>query len=176
MSASEGDIIREGDWVVVKLHDEQESLLLASKQPQKVGRSSRVSLSPLIGEPFGSFFEVSGKNVRKLSEEDLDNQQAISSSATSISGGDNRSFSDTNTAQKLTPGEIDELRAQGATGKDIIQSLIANSESWTNKSEFSQEKWLRRKQKKYMQQFRVLKCTPGSICRTYYQKNPSKLL
>ena len=66
----------------------------------------------------------------------------------STTSGDNRSFSDTNTAQKLTDSDIHQLRDQGASAKDIITSLITNSETWGNKTEFSQEKWLMKKQKK----------------------------
>jgi len=40
------------------------------------------------------------------------------------------------------------MKEEGATGSVIIKSLIANSETWENKTEFAQEKWLKRKQKK----------------------------
>ena len=63
-------------------------------------------------------------------------------------GGDNRSFADTNSAQKLSNDDIYKLKSHGATATDIINSLIANSETWNSKTEYSQEKWLRRKQKK----------------------------
>jgi tRNA (adenine-N(1)-)-methyltransferase non-catalytic subunit len=66
-----------------------------------------------------------------------------------VSVGDNRSYFDNNTAQKLKDTDIHNLRDSGASGSEIINSLIANSDTWTNKSEFAQEKWLKRKQKKY---------------------------
>lgn len=69
--------------------------------------------------------------------------------STGESNGDNRSFADTNTAQKLSTTDISKLKSDGASATDIINSLIANSETWSSKSEFSQEKWLKRKQKKY---------------------------
>ena len=71
-----------------------------------------------------------------------------SSSSESTMTGGNRSFTDTNTAQKLTDADIHQLRESGASAKEIITSLITNSETWNNKTEFSQEKWLMRKQKK----------------------------
>jgi tRNA (adenine58-N1)-methyltransferase non-catalytic subunit len=72
----------------------------------------------------------------------------IESAPTTTTTGDNRSFTDTNTAQKLTDLEIHQLKDQGASANDIIASLISNSETWNNKSGFSQEKWLMKKQKK----------------------------
>jgi tRNA (adenine-N(1)-)-methyltransferase non-catalytic subunit len=101
--------------------------------------------------------------------------------------GDNRSFTDTNTAQKLTDSDIHQLRDQGASAKDIITSLISNSETWNNKTEFSQEKWLMKKQKKlgflrfdltharYTRKIRVLKATPASLCDVYFRKSNSKI-
>jgi hypothetical protein len=40
--------------------------------------------------------------------------------------GDNRGYVDTNTAQKLASSDIQKLRDSGASGADIIKSLIAN--------------------------------------------------
>ena len=165
----------DGDWAIIKMHDDQDSILcITQRQQQKIGRT-KISVSPLVGEPYGSIFDINGKVISKLAGELLDTHNVqVPSSYTP--DGDNSSFSDTNTAQKLTPEAIEKLRAEGATGNDIITSLIANSDSWNNKTEFSQEKWLRRKQKKYTQRIRVIKCTPVSICEAYYKKNPSKML
>ena len=45
---------------------------------------------------------------------------------TTVIAGDNRGYADTNTAQKLTPDEIKQMRQSGATPKAIIQQLIAH--------------------------------------------------
>lgn len=174
---SEGisNVVRDGDWAIIKMHDDQDNIVNISKrQQQKIGRN-KISVGPLIGEPYGSIFDINGKVISKLEGEVLDAHN-VQVPSTYKPEGDNRSFSDTNTAQKLTPEEIEQMRAEGATGNDIISSLIANSDSWNNKTEFSQEKWLRRKQKKYTQRIRILKCSPVSICDAYYRKNPSKML
>lgn len=169
------NVVKDGDWAIIKMHDDQDNIVnITKRQQQKIGRS-KVSVSPLIGESYGSIFEINGKVITKLAGEILDNHNVQVSSSYKPEG-DNRSFSDTNTAQKMTPEEIEQMRVQGVSGNDIISSLIANSDSWNNKTEFSQEKWLRRKQKKYTQRIRVLKCTPVSICDAYYRKNPTKML
>jgi tRNA (adenine58-N1)-methyltransferase non-catalytic subunit len=169
------NVVADGDWAIIKMHDDQDSIVnITRRQQQKIGRN-KLSVGPIIGESYGSIFDINGKVISKLDGELLDthNVQVPSSYKPD---GDNRSFSDTNTAQKLTPEAIEQLRAEGMTGNDIISSLIANSDSWNNKTEFSQEKWLRRKQKKYTQRIRVLKCTPVSICDAYYKKNAAKML
>ena len=169
------NVVKDGDWVIIQMHDDQESIVnMTSRQQQKIGRN-RMSVSPIIGQSYGSIFEINGKVISKL-EGDLFDSHNVQLPASSAPEGDNRSFSDTNTAQKLTPQAIEQLRCEGLSGNEIISSLIANSDSWNNKSEFSQEKWLKRKQKKYTQRFRVLKCNPVSICDVYYKKNSSKML
>ncbi|KAG6557346.1 hypothetical protein Mapa_001274 [Marchantia paleacea] len=37
----------------------------------------------------------------------------------------------------------------GASGKEIIEALVANSASFETKTAFSQEKYMKKKQKKY---------------------------
>lgn len=88
---------------------------------------------------------------------------------------DNRTYADTNTAQKLSPSAIVTLREGGASGQEIIQKLVENSETWDTKTEFSKQKYLKKKQQKYMPRVQFLKCTAESLCRTYRLKNPLKI-
>jgi tRNA (adenine-N(1)-)-methyltransferase non-catalytic subunit len=88
---------------------------------------------------------------------------------------DNRSYTDTNSAQKLSVDELVELRDKGASGKEIIQKLVENSKTWDSKTEFSKQKYLKKKQQKYMPRVRFLKCTPANLCMTYRSKSPAKI-
>jgi len=158
------DVVQEGDTIIVKMHDEVDTMIrVISSVEQKIGKG-RVNVAPLVGAPFGSIFEIRGRkllDVSRLSMSEIEGlsvlecnyihlifQKDFSLQPSQISG-DNRSFTDTNTAQKLTDADITRLRSTGASATDIINSLISNSETWNNKTEFSQEKWLMRKQKKY---------------------------
>ncbi len=77
----------------------------------------------------------------------------------SVITGDNSKFFDTNTAQKLTPSDLQMLKEQGASGSDIIRNLINNSETWSSKTQFAQQKWLARKQKRLVLHFCFISCT-----------------
>lgn len=92
-----------------------------------------------------------------------------------VPDGDNRHYADTNSAQTLKQTDIGELREKGATGKEIIQKLVENSSTWETKTEFSKQKYLKKKQQKYMPRVRFLRCTAESLCRTYRLKNPAKI-
>lgn len=141
------DVVCEGDTVIVKMHDELDTMIkVISSIEQKIGKG-RVDVSPIVGARYGSVFEIRGRKLVKIDEVETQNEEYSVLPKNEITG-DNRSFTDTNTAQKLTDADIHQLRDQGASAKDIISSLISNSETWNNKTEFSQEKWLIRKQKK----------------------------
>lgn len=154
------NIVYEGDTVIVKMHDELDTMIkINSTVEQKIGKI-RVDVTPIIGCSYGTIFEIRGRKLIKVDGNNMSQNEGERNICTpslhptefgmftNTSTGDNRSFTDTNTAQKLTDVEIHQLRDQGASAKEIISSLITNSETWNNKTEFSQEKWLMRKQKK----------------------------
>lgn len=91
-----------------------------------------------------------------------------------VPASDNRTYADTNTAQKLSTSAIADMRESGASGQEIIQRLVENSETWGAKTEFSKQKYLKKKQQKYMPRVQFLQCTATSLCRTYRLKNPLK--
>jgi tRNA (adenine-N(1)-)-methyltransferase non-catalytic subunit len=106
-------------------------------------------------------------------EIDIESLEAVA--APSDGKGDNRSYVDTNTAQKLDSNDIQRMRESGATGAEIIKSLIANSDTWGAKTEFAQEKWLKRKHKKYIRRMRIIKSSPATICEVYHNKSKDKI-
>lgn len=167
-----GHMIKDGDNVIIKMHDEGVQMLkVTNRTDQKIGRTN-CSVKALIGAPCGSVFEIDGRKLRKVEDENL---FEISFEESEAGSGDNRSYIDNNTAQKMTDDDIHRMREAGVSGVNIIKSLIENSETWKNKTEFAQAKWLIRKQKKYVRRFRVLKCTPQLLCDAYHRKNNNKI-
>ena len=53
--------------------------------------------------------------------------------------------------------------------------MIANSETWSSKTEYAQAKWLKRKQHKYLCRLRIEKTTPTSLCEVYHVKNKDRI-
>nr|GMC54904.1 tRNA (adenine(58)-N(1))-methyltransferase non-catalytic subunit trm6 [Ipomoea batatas] len=119
----------------------------------KIGNKN-YSLQPLIGCPYGSLFQVEsgegGPILARVSPTiEGNNLEAESDSQTTDVSKDNRALVDNNTAQSLTGEDIDEMRRQGASGDEIVKALIANSATFEKKTQFSQEKYKLKKQKKY---------------------------
>jgi tRNA (adenine-N(1)-)-methyltransferase non-catalytic subunit len=67
------------------------------------------------------------------------------------------------------------LRERGAHGSEIINKLKENSATFNLKTQFSKEKWLKRKQQKYMAIFEVKKPTALEVCEAYHRNNPERL-
>ena len=56
------------------------------------------------------------------------------------------------------------LRAGGASGADIVAALAAGSSTFAAKTEFSQEKYRKRKSRKYLTFVTIVRPTARSIC------------
>lgn len=189
MEVNADELIRAGDTVIVRMHDDKSTSMLKVLGEQKICRS-KVSTKHLVGAAYGSVFQITADRKLKLVTEEENDDILESSTAEGMDEsntgndfggpdvllpGDNRGYVDTNTAQKLSNVDIKKLKESGASGKQIIASLIANSDTWSSKTEFAQEKWLKRKQKKYIRCMRIVKSCPATVCEVYHAKNKEKI-
>ena len=124
-------MIREGDTVIIRMHDDESSHMLMVKGTQKLFKR-KVDVVGLVGAPYGSIFEVGTNNVTRVKDgtilelDDVADTEIAASGSEGMSSnpnekknvvvkGDNSNYNDTNTAQKLTVDEIKKLKAQGAS-------------------------------------------------------------
>ena len=73
----------------------------------------------------------------------------------SISGEDNRNLLDANSSQELTREDIESMQEQRIEGSKIIERLVESSTSFNQKTKFSQEKFIKKKTKKYCQYIKI---------------------
>ncbi|KAF1336116.1 tRNA methyltransferase, partial [Globisporangium splendens] len=169
------NVIYEGDAVICQTSDGRQFFEVVNKdQTIRVGKKL-TPLRPVIGSHYGAVFEVQDKKLALVDGGLFPDPVAPETGDAFIPTNNNKNYTDTNTAQKMSPTELRELRENGVSGKEIIQKLVENSETWDAKTEFSKQKYLKKKQQKYMPRVRFLKCTAESLCRTYRLKNPSKI-
>jgi tRNA (adenine58-N1)-methyltransferase non-catalytic subunit len=79
-------------------------------------------------------------------------------------------------SQTLSNEEIVSMRETVGDSKEIIETIIANSKSFNEKTEFSQEKYLKKKEKKYFEFIRIRKPTIRLITEIFYRQDPDKAL
>jgi len=176
------DVIKANDYIVIRLHDDKSTSIIKIIGDQRIART-RLNVKSLIGHRYGTVFEIINKKIVKLDNPELfeslmdeynDNSNGNNNHDEEIRG-DNSFYSDTNTSQKLKNKDVEQLKDAGISGVEIVKKLIANSDTWNVKTEFAQEKWLKRKQKKYVKRFRVIKCTPATLCEVYHGKSRDKI-
>ncbi|CAN6836437.1 tRNA (adenine(58)-N(1))-methyltransferase non-catalytic subunit trm6-like [Brassica napus] len=137
----------------------------------KIGNKN-YSLKPLIGAPFGSLFQVeTGEDLSRI----LPVKKESSSNNVIDDARDNRELIDNNEAQNLTGEEIEAMRREGAKGDEIIEALIANSKTFDQKFQLSQEKYKLKKQKKYAPKLLLRRPFARSICEAYFKKYPNRI-
>ena len=72
--------------------------------------------------------------------------------------------------------EILSMRDNISDSKEIIGTLVANSKSFNEKTEFSQEKYIKKKEKKYFDFLQIRKPTIRLIADIFYRQDPDKPL
>lgn len=79
-------------------------------------------------------------------------------------------------SQTLSNQEILSMREKTLDSKEIIGTLVANSKSFNEKTEFSQEKYIKKKEKKYFDFIQIRKPTIRLIADIFYRQDPEKPL
>lgn len=67
------------------------------------------------------------------------------------SGTDNRNIVPSEASQQLKQDDIAKLREAGNSSSQIVGQIVEGSKTFTSKTEFSQHKYLKRKEKKYFE-------------------------
>ncbi|KAL7422886.1 tRNA (adenine(58)-N(1))-methyltransferase non-catalytic subunit trm6 [Cryptotrichosporon argae] len=76
----------------------------------------------------------------------------------------------------LTHEEIRDLKAQGVTADEIIERQLEKHDAFALKTDFSKEKWMKRKESKYLQTIRPFAPTTPNIVNHYATRAPASIL
>lgn len=134
----------------------------------RIGRSS-YNLYCLLGSTWGTLFTARRNGLFACTERTTQVEQ-------DAGNVDNRTLHDNNTNQRLSEREITQLKQEGATGAALVNAVVANSATFAGKTRFSQEKYLKRKRDKFDVCVRVVRPTAYTLCETYFQRSPDKIL
>ncbi len=84
-------------------------------------------------------------------------------------------FDHNSSNQTLTQTDIDKLKKQGLKGEQLIKIIAQHSKTFEKKTEFSQEKYLKKKKKKFGTGIRVLKPTLQLLIEYHFGATPRKI-
>ncbi|XP_054837647.1 tRNA (adenine(58)-N(1))-methyltransferase non-catalytic subunit TRM6 isoform X2 [Eublepharis macularius] len=163
------NVIREGDCAVLK-RDEVFKAVSVLKRRKIIFEKQWFYLDNAIGHIYGTTFEVtSGGSLqpKKRVEE--------ATAETKEAGTDNRNIVDDGKSQKLTHDDIKALKDKGIKGQEIVQQLIENSATFRDKTEFAQDKYIKKKKKKYEAVITIIKPSTRILSTMYYAREPGKI-
>lgn len=170
------DIVTVGAYVIIKKQSYSKVYKVSENGTLTLGKD-QVEMREIIGKPFWSTFEMmpSRNNSRTFTLKLTEQTESWDDLKGDLSGQDNRSIMDDGTSQKLSKEEILRLQETGKTGKEIIGSLIENSKSFATKTEYSQQKYIKKKERKYFRFLTVCRPTVVSLHEVYFRLSHEKI-
>lgn len=173
------NVITVGDYIILQKHNYKK--LVKLNRPNvcvSVGRAN-INLEGIQGCPYFSTFKMVARGGKRSKEFALELTTEVVNLKDEIdiktSGNDNRNICDDGRSQKLTAAEIEELKVDSNKASDIVETLITNSSTFHNKTEYAQEKYLMKKEKKYFEFIRILRPNLRIITESMYKLDPSKI-
>ena len=167
--------LKEGDWVVLRVNDGIKfvTVQLDKKEKIRISKNQVFPSTRFVGSKYGQFYELCKGNILKPYEPILE-LSTIPEDLSNI--GDNREISLDSNAQELTLTEIENMKkSEEVTPQEMIEKLKENNKTFTKKTIFAQEKYLKKKQKKHITIIKVLEPNSRTLAEAYYAKGPSKI-
>lgn len=176
MCESAQDVITVGAYVIIKKQSYSKVYRVSENSTLTLGKD-QVEMREIIGKPFWSTFEMvpTQDGRRTFSLRLAEQAESWDDLKGMLSGQDNRSITDDGTSQRLSKEEILQLQEAGKTGREIIGSLIENSKSFAAKTEYSQEKYIKKKERKYFRFLTVCRPSIVSLHEVYARLNHEKI-
>ncbi|XP_012223725.1 tRNA (adenine(58)-N(1))-methyltransferase non-catalytic subunit TRM6 [Linepithema humile] len=170
------DVITAGTYVIIKKQNFSKLYKVSENGTMMLGKD-KVDMREIIGKPFWSTFEIMSLQDSKgcYSLRLVEQTESWDDLKGDLSGQDNRFITDDGTSQKLSKEEILQLQEAGKSGKEIMGSLIENSTSFAAKTEYSQEKYIKKKERKYFRFLTVCKPSILSLHEVYFRQNQDKI-
>ncbi|XP_077537820.1 tRNA (adenine(58)-N(1))-methyltransferase non-catalytic subunit TRM6-like [Haemaphysalis longicornis] len=169
--------IKEGDFVVLRGSDNGRLVQVDRKKPVFFGKK-KINIHAAIGESFGSVFELCNMNLCKITAAEYKKRCSeceVPGGDAQTTGQDNRNLVDNNNSQRLTREDIETFKADGTSGETIVRTLVENSATFRDKTEYSQRKYLHKKQKKYQPHLTLERPTARLLAEVYYSQSPLKI-
>ncbi|KAH8255601.1 hypothetical protein KR038_007022 [Drosophila bunnanda] len=179
--------IQLGDYIVIQRQKYTKLQKFGSLDTTATLGKETLELKSLLDQPYGSTFKMSVKETKPgkrgaqrqhtlelCSETELNStREALGISS---SGADNRDICDNGEAQALKSADIEQLREECNESSKIIEKLVENSKTFHARTEYSQEKYLRKKEKKYFEFVQIRQPTIRLMVDIFYRQDAEKIM
>lgn len=149
------DNIKVGHFVIIQRQKYAKLFKFNNLNSQATVGKDQVVLKTINGQPYASTFKLVAGTVfgKRVSELELCSDVSRLKETINITecGADNRNLVVDGDAQTLNSADIEKLRVSGSSASEIVGQIIENSKTFNSKTEYSQDKYLRKKEKKYFE-------------------------
>ncbi|CAH6720406.1 tRNA (adenine(58)-N(1))-methyltransferase non-catalytic subunit Trm6p [[Candida] jaroonii] len=185
-------IITENQHALIRLPSDGMKIIdLKTDGKISLGKFGNFEVKDIVGYCFGQSFEILNDgtvvpiksmseqvNIEQPEDEELDRD--ILTKIFSNSAENNQNIINIGSKiQKLTHEDINELKESGASsniGQLIISKMIEGHEGFDKKTIHSQQKYLKRKQAKFLRRFTVEYLNSAQLMNYYMEKDLNRLL
>ncbi|TFK41846.1 Gcd10p family-domain-containing protein [Crucibulum laeve] len=166
--SSPGSKIHAGDMVLLRLpNSDIRSIKTEKDSTVVVGKFGSFYANELIDQPYGLTYEIADKKLTIVPPRTL--QEVEDTDAT------NELINDGEFVQPLTIDEIQVLKQSGVHASDIIKKQIEQHANYSLKTEYSKEKYKKRKEAKYSKSFTTIEPTLFNVCEYWFNKDQNRI-
>ncbi|PPR01928.1 hypothetical protein CVT24_001267 [Panaeolus cyanescens] len=161
--------IQVNDLVLVRLpNGEIKSVKITKNSTVSLGKYGSFHSDELVGQPYGLTYEIDGKKkLTQLPPRTLDEVEDTEAT--------NELINDGTFVQPLTVDEIQTLKRSGAHASDIIKMQIEQHANYFLKTEYSKDKYKKRKEAKYSKVFTTIEPTLFNVSEYWFAKDQNRL-
>ncbi|CDO56820.1 hypothetical protein DV495_001995 [Geotrichum candidum] len=166
--------IRDDSFIMIKLPSENCRVFkLTAGNLIKLGKFGSFYASDIIGHPFGYTYEIVGDKQLRIVSEDF-----IKDVTEPEADANNQDLLDDPLAQQLTRNEIEEMKKSTTDGgRALIEKVVSGHVAFDKKTTFSQEKYLKRKEQKFLKRFTPIPIGSSELIEYYSDKeSPTKVM
>ncbi|KAJ7170183.1 Gcd10p-domain-containing protein [Mycena filopes] len=160
--------IQPGNTILLRLPNGEAKAVKAEKNSTvSVGRLGVFYANELIDKPFGQTYDIVDKKLKLIPPRTL--AEVEDTDAT------NELINDGEFVQPLTLEEIQTLKQSGAHASEIIKMQIEQHANYSLKTEYSKEKYKKRKEAKYSKIFTTIDPTLFNVCEYWFRKDQTRI-
>ncbi|KAF8578320.1 Gcd10p-domain-containing protein [Ramaria rubella] len=161
-------LIRSGDTVLLRLPNaEIRSVQLQSNTTASLGKYGSFKANALLGQPYGFTYEIVNKELKIVAAKPIEDVEDTNAT--------NELINDGQFVQPLTTLEIESLKQSGVRVEDIIKAQIEQHANYALKTEYSKDKYRKRKEAKYSKSFTTLEPTLWHVAEYWFAKDPTRI-
>lgn len=171
-------------YVMIRLPSENFRVVqLTPGATLSLGKFGSFKVDAILNQPFGHTYEItkdeSGAEVVRPINNDFEIDNADEEAKEEIvelgPEENNRLLRDDPSVQSMSMEDIEQLKKQGLSGQELINKVKESHASFDKKTTFSKEKYLKRKQQKFLQQFTPQAITSSELLDIYTDKDAARI-